>query len=924
MSTDQDPTAAAGANDPEQDPPYPQEWEADVVLQDGSTAHLRPIRAADRDALQRFHMAQSELSTYLRFFAVMERLSARDLTRFTEMDHQNRVALVAVSATADGAEEIIGVARFDAIAQGEAEVAFNISDSYQGRGLGSALLEHIAAAARDVGIQRFSAEVLPENDKMLSVFREAGYETSQHVEDGIVSVSIDLDPTDRSREVMVEREHRAEARSMAGLFTPRAILILAPHDDGAISLHARMAVRVAASTLPDSRIPTIVVGASDAVRSLLADYPHVTLADTLADIDGPIDLAVLAVHSQEAVAAVRALPRLGVRGVVITGPGYAETGEVGLAVQREVVRAAHAAGMRVVGPGSYGMFARRPEASFNASMAQQLPPAGPVGLFCQSAPMAVTILATVARRGFGVSTFLSAGNRTDVSGNDLMQFWQGDDSTKVVGLFLESIGNPRKFSRIARRLGSVKPVVVVTAGQSSHVVPAGHTVRSTRAPRRTLEEMLRQSGVIRAENTHQLIDIIQLLAHQPLPSGRRVGIVASSAPLLAVVAEAASSVGLTVTGAVAAVSENMSDEDNLAAINSVYADGVCDVVVAVHVPLLGGTGERLCRTVAQAAARSGRPTVASVLGLHGLVPVLTVTTEDPKTGPTTVVVPAYSTPEDAVQALGAVVRYASWRGRNHGTPLSYPDVDIAGARAVLEPFIDENRATPLPAHRVRELLACYGIKVWAAVPVTTADEAVAAAQDLGWPVVLKSAAESLRHRADLGGVRLDIADEAELRADFDQMHRALTGHLVPSGPGDRLRLEVQRMAPKGVACVIRSTEDKLYGPVVSFGLSGDATDLLDDVSYGVPPLTTTDVAQMVRSIRAAPRLFGYKGLPEANSAAIEDLIGRVSELADDHPEIKSLELYPVVVAEHGAAVLSARVEVRAANRTDGLRRALPN
>ncbi|SDD03650.1 Acyl-CoA synthetase (NDP forming) [Sanguibacter gelidistatuariae] len=905
------------------------------MLRDGTTARLRPIRVGDRDALQRFHTRQSERSTYMRFFAAMERLSPRDLTRFTVVDHHDRVALVVVAAVPgpDGQgthEEIIGVARFDRIGPGEAEVAFNIADSHQGRGLGSVLLEHLAAAAREVGVRRFTAEVLPQNGKMLTVFREAGYKTTQHVDDGIVSVSIDLDPTERSRQVMADREHRAEARSIRGLFTPGSVVVVtSPQAD---DYQTQLAVRVVGALL-DARgavdpVVLTVVGLAPHARQAIEERPAVADAaspvafvDTLGEVDGPADLAVLTVPATEAADVVRALAPLSVRAVVVAGPGYAETGEDGLVLQRAVVRSAHAAGMRVVGPGSYGLFAQRPEVTFNASLAPALPPAGRVGLFCQSAPMAVTVLATVARRGLGVSSFLSAGNRADVSGNDLMQFWQDDDSTDVVGLYLESIGNPRKFSRIARRLGLVKPVVVVTAGRSGHIVPPGHAVRTTRAPRRTLEEMFRQSGVIRAENTHQMIDIIQLLAHQKLPQGRRVAIVASSAPLAAVVAEAAGSAGLVITGRVGIVQDGATEAQVTDAVDAVYEDGASDVVVAVHVPVLGRQDDRFCEAVARAAARTGRPTVASILGLHGLVPLLTAPAPDGSM----VTVPAYSTPEDAVQALGAVVRYSAWLGQDHGEALVYPDADVAGARRIIEAHAGDARSSDLAAEEVRALLGCYGIDLWRSVRVTDVDGAVAAAHDLGWPVALKSTAESLRHRADLGGVRLNIADEAELRTDYEQMCLGLADHLpVGRHGGGAAQFEVQRMAPSGVACVVRSTEDVLYGPVVSFGLSGDATDLLGDMSYGVPPLTTTDVAQMVRSIRAAPRLFGYKGLPEADASAIEDLIGRVCELAENHPDVQSLELYPVVVAERGATVLSARITVGAANRKDGLRRALPD
>ncbi|MBI9114219.1 bifunctional acetate--CoA ligase family protein/GNAT family N-acetyltransferase [Sanguibacter suaedae] len=919
MSSADDDVQAEGSTTPGAEP-YPVDWEADVVLRDGSTAHVRPIRADDRETLQRFHRRQSERSTYMRFFTAMEQLSPRDLTRFTVLDHRDRVALVAVTVAPDGSEEIIGVARFDRIEADEAEVAFNVSDSHQGRGLASVLLEHVAVAAREVGIARFTAEVLPQNGKMLAVFREAGYETTQHVDDGIVTVSIDLDPTERSRQVMADREHRAEARSMLGLFTPGSVLLLASARGTAHAREARLAAAALAGGLVRGQRLVVVGLPALAVRDALGTHgtsDTFERYETVDEVPGTVDLVVVTARAADVPAAVVSLSRLAPRGLVVLSQGFAETGDEGVRLQRELVRAAHAGGMRVVGPASYGLFARRPDATFDATLRADPLPSGTIGLFCQSAPTAVTVLATVERRGLGVSSFLSAGNRADVSGNDLMQFWHDDDSTTVVGLYLESIGNPRKFSRIARRLSLAKPVVVVTAGRSGHIVPPGHTVRATRAPRRTLEEMFRQAGVIRAENTHQLLDIVQLLAHQPLPRGRRVGVLASSEYLAAIVAEAAGAAGLVVTGTPGILHEDAPDDEARRVVDAVY-DDACDVVVAVHVPVLGGGVARFGAEVARAAARTGRPTVASVLGHHGIVPALSATAPDGST----VHVPAYSTPEDAVLALGSVVRYASWRSGDHGEPLAPTGVDALAARRVIESADDG----PLPTEDVRSLLASYGIELWESVHVEDVEEAVAAARRLGWPVALKSTAESLRHRADLGGVRLNIADEAELRADHEAMCAALAEHVPasrrPDGSAD-VQLEVQRMAPSGVACVVRSTEDLLYGPVISFGLSGDAVDLLDDVSYGVPPLTTTDVAQMVRSIRAAPRLFGYKGLPEADAAAVEDLVARVSQLADDHPEISSLELYPVVVAERGAAVLSARVTLGAANRNDGLRRALP-
>lgn len=906
--------------------PYPMEWEADVVLRDGTTTHLRPIRPGDAEALQRFQMAQSERSTYYRFFAALNRIPARMLTQFVTVDHTERVALVAARAaggprpgtTADGppAEEILGVARFDVLpgpGPRTAEVAFNVADSVQGRGLGSVLLEHIADVAREVGVRHFTAEVLPENRAMLGVFREAGYATAQHLDDGFVTVSIDLDPTERSREVMADREHRAEAVSMAGLLGARRVLLVGPDDPDDGSLAALQAARVIESHAADPGDteltvlwPRMPASASDVMP--VADWDDV----------GAVDLLLVAASPERAIDAVWRAASKGARGVVVLSAGYAETGQEGLARQRDLLRVAHSAGMRVVGPASYGIVTNTPGARLRASLAPQAPPDGVIGLFCQSPAAAVTLTETVRRRGLGVSALVSAGHRADVSGNDLMQFWHDDAATGVVCLYLETIGNPRKFSRVARRLASRKPVVVFVAGRSGHVVPPGHAVRTTRAPRRMLDEVLRQSGVIRADNTHQLMDVAQVVAHQPLPRGRRVGILAGSPTLLTLVSEACGANGLDVVEQVA-LRPGAADADVHAAVSRLYQPDACDVVVVVDVPVVVPRSDEIARAVAAAAARTGRTTVASMLGLHGMPEVLRA--DGPRGGDHDVRVPAFATPEDAVWALGAVVRYARWREQDHGGPVRIDGLERVRARELVESWLgaDQDEVT-LDDDRSARLLACYGISLWETRRVATPREAVAAAHELGWPVALKIAAPVLRHRTDLGGVRLGITEEPELLADAARM-QAAAGALVPAVETD---LEVQAMAPPGVACVIRSREDELFGPVVSFGLAGDATDLLDDVSHGVPPLTDVDIARMVRGVRAAPRLFGYQGAPGADVGALEDVLARVAVMADDLPELASVELYPVTAAVEGVSVLHATMSLRpAARRTDPLRRALP-
>ena len=736
---------------------YPAAWEADVVLQDGTTTHVRPIRPSDADALQAFHVGQSERSTYLRFFAPLERLSDRDLTRLVTVDHVDRVALVAVAAGIDGTEQIIGVARYDRIESDEAEVAFNIADAHQGRGLGSVLLEHLAAAARERGVRRFVAEVLPQNGRMIAVFKDAGYAVRQRTEDGIVAVGFDIDPTDRSLAVMADREHRAEARSVRAFLRARSVLVVGPGAAAAGTPHGRVASIALANLVGGD--PTVALHAV----GVAAPAPSVHVYDALELVAGPVELAVVAVDPGQAVDVVRALARLGVRAVVLLSAGFAELGTEGLDRQRAVLRVAHAAGMRVIGPASYGVLVASEAGWLNASLAEAPPAAGRVGLFCQSAPLAVSLLAAVKRRGLGLAELVSAGHRADVSGNDLMQFWADDDGTDVVGLYLESIGNPRKFSRVARRLSLAKPVVVVTSGRSGQVVPPGHAVRPTHASPRALEEMLRQSDVIRVDNTHQLLDVVEVFAHQPMPAGRRVGILASSASVAALVAEAAASAGLVVPGAVTILPEGAAPDEAQAQVDALYDEPDCDVVLVVLVPTTGLPHPGLVQVVAQAAARTGRTTVACVLGLHGITAELTAA--DPTGRARTV--PAFSAPEDAALALGRAARYAARRSRDRGRPLHPEGVDTQAARRLVARWLAESDGSTLdlgPA-RTAELLATAGVPVLPSVEVHDGDEAVQAAQRIGWPVALKTTAPALRHRADLGGVRLDIADEAALRSD---------------------------------------------------------------------------------------------------------------------------------------------------------------
>lgn len=884
---------------------YPEYWEADVVLRDGGTAHLRPIRPQDAEALQAFHAGQSQASIYMRFFSFKPRLSGKEVRRFTEVDHVNRVAFV---ITIGG--EIMGIGRYDRLDDPtEAEVAFNISDAHQGRGIGSILLEHLAVAARENGIRRFTAEVLPDNRKMLMVFADAGYDLKRQFDDGVVSVEFNIDPTEKSRAVMESREHRAEARSVRDLLSPSSIAVIgASRKWGAVG-----------SQLLEHIIEGGFKGPVHAVNPEAFELAGMMSFAKLSDIPDPVQLAIIAVPYDEVPKVVDQCAAAGVKGLVVATAGFADDGERGLARQHELVRRARANGMRVVGPESLGILNTHPDVSLNASMAPTMPPRGSLGLFSQSAAVGVAVYAAASRRHLGLSSFLSAGNRADVSGNDAMQYWEDDADTSAVGLYLESIGNPRKFSRLARRLSRNKPVIVAKSDVTGLTLPPGHEVRTTQAPGAAVDAMMRQAGVIRVETIEQLMDIAQIVSSQELPKGPGVAVHSNSVALARVVTDTSNALGLDIKRVVTDVDLDAGMSLALPALRASLRQSLTDdavhAVVAALLPARGLTVEALAAVLAECAAEAGKPVVAVFTGIldpaihaEGMV--------GPRNG---ALLPCYSNVGAAVAAIAAVVRYAQWRDRDQGLFVEPAGCDAEATHEALAAMlagVTGEKIRKLDAGAAAALLAGYGIEVVPTIGFRTPEEAVEAAETVGWPVVLKTTDPALRHRLDLGGVRLDIQDPASLRQNIEQMRRALEPYGSPA-------LEVQAMAPVGQACTFRAMEDPLLGPVVSFGLAGDAVNLLDDWAHRVPPLSAADLHDLIRSPRASRKLFGYQGLPAVDIEALEDLAARLAKLKDDHPGIALVEFNPVLAGPAGAIILGADVWIgNAAQRTDSARRAM--
>ncbi|MFC5723646.1 GNAT family N-acetyltransferase [Streptomyces gamaensis] len=1014
---------------------YPAHWEADVVLRDGGTARVRPITADDAGRLVAFYEQVSDESKYYRFFAPYPRLSDRDVHLFTHHDYVDRVGLAALVGG-----EFIATVRYDRVGGGEeAEVAFLVQDAHQGRGVASALLEHIAACARERSIRRFTAEVLPANTKMIKVFTDAGYTQKRSFEDGVVRLELDLEPTDRSLAVQRAREQRAEARSVQRLLAPGSVAVV-----GAGRAAGGMGRTVLRNLLAG--------GFTGRVYAVNRAFPEggsplepegVPAYRSVGEIGEPVDLVVVAVPVEQVPLVVADCGEHGVQGLVVLTAGYAEAGADGRDRQRELVRQARSHGMRVVGPNALGLINTAPGVRLNASLSPELPAPGRLGLFSQSGAIGIALLSGLQRRAaglVGVSSFVSAGNRADVSGNDFLQYWHDDPDTDVVLMYLESIGNPRKFTRLARRTAARKPVVVVKGARHGGAAPTGHAVPSTRIPDATVTDLLRQAGVLRVDTVTELADTGLLLASQPLPAGPRVAILGNSDSLALLTYDSCLTDGLRPQPPYD-LTTAAGPADFRAALADALADDECDAVVVTAIPWVGDTsadGLADALREAVAAAPAAKPVAVVHLEIPGLAEALAAPpppaapapgphgtppapagTEAPTTGvrpapadpgdpagpgpasppgvfaagsgaavgsdsaaaaaaaavsagdrsrpsvfgesgaagprpsggpvgsgssgpgggvpcgsgaprpAPSLRIPAYPAAERAVRALAEAVRYARWRGQavEPGRVPEFEDIDEAGAADDIAVLLrahgaetgtaDGPRAVTLSAADTQRLLARYGIAVLPALPAPDPDSAVRAAHRLGFPVALKPTAPHLRHRADLGGVRLDLGGEAELLRSYGELTELL-------GKPAETRLVVQSMAPRGVDTVVRAAIDPAAGAVLSFGLAGAPSLLLGDTAHRLVPVTDRDAAELIRSVRTAPLLFGWRGAAPVDTRALEELLLRVSRLVDDHPEVVGADLEPVIVAPHGVHVLGATIRLAPPPaRTDLGPRSLP-
>ena len=884
---------------------YPTEWESDVVLTDGGTVRLRPVKPDDDAGLLGLYERLSDESLYLRFFSPVPRPTARQLERLSHVDYRDRMALVAVLG-----DEIVAVARYDRVGEDEAEVAFTVEDSQQGRGLGTVMLEHLAVIARAHAIGRFVADTLPSNRRMLDVFRNAGFQIDRSFESGTVRVTFPIEPTDASIAAVRMREHRSEAASIARLLAPGSIAVI-----GAGRRRGSIGHEIFRNLLRYG-----FEGPVYPVNPATNHIAGVRAFDSVLAVPDAVDLAIVTVPSDAVRAVVEQCAQKHVHGLVIISAGFAEIGRSGKEQEREMVAFARRYGMRIIGPNCLGIANTAPGIRMHATFAPYEPLPGRVAFLSQSGGLGIELMARAGQLGLGISSFVSVGNKADVSGNDLLQHWDEDPETDVILLYLESFGNPRKFSRLARRVARHKPIVAVKSGRtmSGTRAASSHTAAMA-APDVAVDALFRQAGVIRVDTLEQLFDTAQVLAHQPLPGGRRVAIIGNAGGPGILAADACEAAGLEVPELSPTAQEVLrsfvaegaavrnpvdlvaaaSPEQFGRAMESILADDAIDAALVIFVPPLVTRSDDVARALADAVAagRGDKPVVACFLSL-GTAP------EAFRGGDGRRPIPTFPFPESAAQALGRAADLADWRRRPEGEVPDLGGIDVEAARALVEQRLAG--AGPdglwLSSDDAVSICTAFGIAVATTRRVSSAEEAAGAAADLGFPVALKAASADLIHKTDVGGVSLDLCSVEEVSGAFEAMASTL---------GDTMGGAIlQPMVPSGVETIVGVVHDSLFGSLVMFGLGGTTAELLGDRSLRILPLTDTDAHDLVRSLRGSPLLFGYRGAPHAAVGALEDLLLRVGRMADELPEVAEMDANPVIVSETGAVAVDLKVRLR--------------
>ena len=867
----------------------------DVILRDGSTLRLRPPSSGDADAVLAFFARLSESSMYQRFHG-FPTLRAELIAPFLDPDWSDRGSLVGSLGEGES-ERVVALASYIRLRDpARAEVAFAVADELQGHGVGTRLLEQLAEAAADAAIDRFVADVLPANRPMLQVFDDAGFSVTRHLDGGTFEVELAIAPTGTYRERVDTRDHVAVGASLRPFFEPRTVAVVGASPRRR-SIGGELFRNVLAGDFAGAVYPVNLKG--EPVAGVQAHR-------SLLDLPEPVDLAVICVPGEHVLASAEEALAAGTRALCVISAGFAEIGPDGASRQDELLAAVRAHGARLIGPNCLGIAVT--SVRLNATFAPRSFPPGNVGFSSQSGALGLAVLEAADARGVGLSAFVSIGNKADVSSNDLLEWWQDDDQTELVLLYLESFGNPRKFARLARRVARQKPIVAMKGGRTgSGARAAGSHTAALAGSETAVEALFHQAGVIRADTLEELVDVTALLSSQPLPRGRRVVLLTNAGGLGILCADACEAAGLELPSLAEETSQALAEllpqeaslanpvdmlgsateETYEAVLPHLIADPGVDAVIAMFVPPVvadaGNVAEAVVRAVGPAEPL--KPVLAVFVTGEGTPEALL---RQPRR------VAAFPYPESAARALGRAVERAEWLRRPGGSVPDLDGLERRRAEEIVERALTTHGESWLEPGEARELLDSYGIPVVGERLCEGPDAAAAAARELGYPVVVKSA-QAGSHKTEQGAVALDLANEAAVREAASRI----------GGP-----VLVQPMVTGGAELLAGIVQDPMFGPLVAFGPGGVFAELIGEAQFRIAPLTDVDAEELVLGGKAGQLVRGFRGRPATDSGAVIDLVHRLSRLAEEIPEVVELDLNPVIAQPDGCVAVDARVRVR--------------
>jgi len=896
-----------------------QNYKAEAILRDGSSVCLRALRSDDKERLLQLFSRLGRRSVYFRFFRHKEWLSLDELARFTELDFDRDVALVAVRREAD-AELILGVGRYSVIEEEglpptRAELAFAVADAYQGIGIGTLLLEHLTPIARARGITEFQADVLGENNRMMTLFATSGFKAKRSLESGVFHVELATEETEELVEARYGRERHAAAQSIRSIFSPKSIAVV-----GA----SRQAGSIGAALVGNLKRCGFQ-GRLYPVNPKAGEVDGFPAFPSVSAIGAPVDLAFILVPAPYVEDAVRDCARAEVRAVVVISAGFGEVSPEGRQTERRLRELVRASGMRMVGPNCMGVINTDPQVSINGTFVPVWPPPGRVGILSQSGALGYAMIDRMQALNLGVSTFISVGNKADVSGNDVLAYWSEDPNTDVIVLYLESFGNPRKFGRITAEVARRKPIVAVKAGRSAAGTRAASSHSAALANLDVaVDALFEQAGVMRTNTLEQLLDVTMLLSTQPIPAGPRVGVITNAGGPGILLADACEAHGLVLPEfepqTIAALRSFLPAHAGLSnpidmiasatpeqygrALEAAGADANIDSVIVIYLPPLLHPPAEVPKALAVSAARvpPHKPVLTVFMSSYKIPPVIAEGVRGR--------LPSYSFPENAALALAAAERYRKWRERPGGSMITLDAFARTAIRAVIDRVLDgPQQSVWLDPYDLASILRAAGIE-FAALELAEIENAASAADRMGYPLVIKAAAETLLHKSDAGGVILGINSRAQLIAAVN----ALTGRMKAIGI-DLRRVMLQREIRGGIEALVGVTADPTFGPLVVCGLGGVLVELLKDVSFRLPPVSDTGAREMIARLHAHTMLDGYRGQPPGDREALVGIIQKVSALVELIPEMRELDLNPVKVLEpgRGAIVVDGRMRLE---RTD--------